>query len=81
MDEQTRVDIRDTLYRMAQSFSETEIERQRPHVMMRPALSLDGNKWIALYGEDLQSGVMGCGDSPGDAMNAFDAAWWKKDGQ
>jgi hypothetical protein len=42
---------------------------------MRPALSLDGNKWIALYGENLQEGVVGIGDSPAEAMRDFDRAW------
>lgn len=50
-------------------------EMQRPAVLMRPTLSIDGNKWCALYGEDLQNGVAGFGDSPAEAMAAFDKAW------
>ena len=31
--------------------------------------------WIALYGENLQTGVVGCGATPAEAMNEFDLAW------
>ena len=49
-----------------------------PHVLMRPKVYVDGNKWCALYGENLQEGVSGFGDSPAVAMAAFDAAWIAK---
>lgn len=48
----------------------------RPHVLMRPALSKDGDQWCALYGEDLQHGCAGFGDTPEKAMAKFDDAWW-----
>jgi len=63
---------------MSQSFAETEIQRQQPHVLMRPKISQDGDMWIALYGENLQEGVAGCGKSPYEAMIKFDAAWHKR---
>lgn len=50
----------------------------RPHVLMRPAVSIDGNQWCALYGDNLQDGVAGFGDSPHAAMWAFDRAWETK---
>lgn len=49
-----------------------------PSVMYRPTLSIDGDKWCALYGNNLQEGVAGFGDSPAEAMQNFDAAWSKK---
>jgi hypothetical protein len=57
-----------------ESFSQYE----RPSVMFRPTLSADGTKWCALYGEDLQSGVAGFGDTPDKAMQDFDRAWWNE---
>jgi hypothetical protein len=51
---------------------------QRPSVLMRPRIFIDGNQWCALYGENLQDGVAGFGDSPDAAMCAFDAEWVKK---
>lgn len=49
-----------------------------PHIEMKPKIYLDGDKWCALYGEDLQRGVCGFGDSPYEAMNDFDKSWWQK---
>ena len=50
-------------------------ELQRPSTIHRPRLFIDGNQWCALYGENIQDGVAGFGDSPEDAMKAFDEAW------
>lgn len=50
-------------------------EMQRPSVLFRPALSIDGTKWCALYGSNLQDGVVGFGDTPAAAMADFDKHW------
>jgi hypothetical protein len=50
-------------------------EYRRPSAVYRPALSLDGNQWCALYGQNLQDGLAGFGDTPEKAMIAFDIAW------
>lgn len=57
---------------------EAASDASRPSVLMRPALSRDGNQWCALYGENLAEGVCGFGDSPYLAMCAFDNAWFAK---
>lgn len=53
-------------------------EHTRPSVLFRPKIYLDGDKWCALYGEDIQSGVCGFSESPGGAMLEFDRAWYAK---
>jgi hypothetical protein len=53
-------------------------EMVRPSAIYRPAISIDGNQWCALYGENLQDGVAGFGDTPEAAMAAFDKAWHEK---
>ncbi len=53
------------------------IRMTQPHVLMRPSISIEGNKWCALYGENLQDGVSGFGDSPAEAMSNFDLNWYK----
>lgn len=53
---------------------------RRPSVLYRPAISLDGNQWCALYGANLHDGVVGFGDSPALAMEAFDRAWSERNG-
>ena len=50
-------------------------ERERPSYLWKPKLSIDGNQWCALFGENLQDGVAGFGDSPAKAMLEFDRAW------
>lgn len=49
--------------------------QQRPSAIYRPTLSKDGNAWVALYGPDLATGVVGCGMTPAEAMEEFDLAW------
>ena len=53
-------------------------EQCRPSVLFKPNLSIDGDRWCALYGEDLQRGVAGFGDSPAEAMWDFDRQWGTK---
>lgn len=52
-----------------------EEARARPSVLYRPSIYPDGSKWCALYGDDLQSGVAGFGDTPAEAMTDFDRNW------
>ena len=51
---------------------------QLPSAIYRPRIFMDGNKWCALYGENIQEGVAGFGDSPQEAMMDFDANWIKE---
>ena len=53
---------------------------QLPSAIYRPRIFMDGNKWCALYGENIQEGVAGFGDSPQEAMMDFDANWIKEGG-
>lgn len=46
-----------------------------PSAIYRPDLFQDGNAWCALYGRDIAVGVTGWGDTPEEAMRAFDVAW------
>lgn len=60
---------------VAESVRGTLSAYERPSVLFRPRLSIDGGQWCALYGDDLQSGVAGFGESPALAMDDFDRAW------
>jgi hypothetical protein len=46
-----------------------------PHVLMRPRVFIDGASWCALYGSNIQEGVVGFGGSPEIACRNFDRAW------
>lgn len=63
---------------LQQEFVAAAFEMQRPSAIYRPELSADGSKWCALYGADLMQGVAGFGDTPAEAMAAFDQAWLKE---
>ena len=47
-----------------------------PSTLFKPKLSIDGDQWCALYGDDLQSGVAGFGDSPALAIADFNRSWY-----
>lgn len=53
-------------------------EWQRPSVLFRPTVSLDGNCYCALYGADLMSGCAGFGETMAEAMADFDRNWVKQ---
>ena len=53
------------------------VDTGMPSVIRKPKLSIDGNMWCALYGENLQDGVAGFGTSPDKAMRDFDTNWYK----
>lgn len=49
-----------------------------PFMLLKPKIMIDGNKWCALYGDNLQDGVAGFGDSPQEAEEDFNLNWSKK---
>ena len=49
-----------------------------PSTIFKPRLFVDGDKWCALYGENIQDGVAGFGKSPVLAMMDFDVKWATK---
>ena len=68
-------DISWTMETLKQEFCFSAYEHRRPSVLFRPTLSADGDQWCALYGDNLQVGVAGFGETPEKAMIAFDIAW------
>lgn len=67
--------VQNTFFNAAQSMQIAAMEWQRPFVTLRPRVFPDGNAWCALYGDDLQSGVAGFGDTPAAAAADFDLQW------
>ncbi len=57
------------------SIQEQFLEFSRPFVTLRPKMFIDGNQWCALYGDNLQDGVTGFGDTPAKAATDFDVNW------
>jgi hypothetical protein len=54
-----------------------ESEEMNLFAMLKPTLSKDGNQWCVLYGENLQVGIAGFGDTPRLAIYAFNKEWDK----
>ena len=71
-------DISYLIQQASNAITNVELEHVRPSVLFRPKVSLDGNQWCALYGDNLQEGVAGFGRSPSEACYAFDLEWTKE---
>lgn len=71
-------DVSHTVAIIQQEFCIAAAEMARPSAIYRPALTQDGTAWCALYGENIQEGVAGFGETPDKAMQAFDQAWLKE---
>ena len=61
-----------------QAWQQAAAAYERPCILWKPRLFVDGNQWCALFGDNIQEGVVGFGDSPDAAMWAFDEAWREK---
>ena len=62
-------DIRNQIAQEQQEFNLVAI--------LKPTVQKDGNQWCVLYGEDLQTGIAGFGDSPQKAILDFNRQWYK----
>ncbi len=53
------------------------IEQQEMNLIsiLKPKIYKDGNEWCVLYGENIQEGVAGFGDTPRKAIYAFNKAF------
>lgn len=66
--------INDNVRFACEQIAEVAREISRPSYLLRPVISLDGNQWCALYGENLQEGISGFGNTPLEALDNFDKA-------
>lgn len=66
--------------RAAEAALNAAIEAQEFNLiaLLKPRICIDGNQWCVLYGENLQDGVAGFGDSPILAVYDFNQAWHKR---
>ena len=79
-------DALDYAHEMELRASEERLDREkrlshellRPFRMLKTSITLDGNKWCVSYGDNLQDGVAGFGDSPDEASRDLDKAWYEK---
>lgn len=62
-------------HQAAQEALRNEHERSRPFFLLTPRIYPNGNQWCCLYGDNLQEGVAGFGDTPHKASLDFDRNW------
>lgn len=55
-----------------------EAEEMNLFSILKPKISIDGNRYCILYGEDLQSGICGFGDTLMLAIYDFNKSFYKK---
>lgn len=69
--------LRDRMAEVIAVQMDTAREQMRPFYLLAPHMRVypDGDQWCALYGENMQDGVVGFGDTPEAATQAFDAEW------
>lgn len=62
----------------AQMMLLSEQQNMNLFTMLNPSLTKDGNQWCVLYGENLQVGIAGFGDSPILAILDFNKQFHSK---
>lgn len=65
----------DTLTKQSLLNAAVQAEEMNLFVPLRPKLTLDGDQFCVLHGDDLQTGVAGFGNTPERAIWAFNKAW------
>lgn len=68
----------ETLIQQSRQNAAIEAEEMNLVMLLRPRVFIDGDKWCVLYGENVQDGVAGFGESPILAAYAFNKAWRTK---
>lgn len=63
-------------HEVAEIINQLRAITDRPSVLHKPTIVKDGNAWLAILG-DLSTGVVGCGNTPNEAMLDFDKEWYK----
>lgn len=58
----------------------TLVQEQEYSLMaqLKPKIYKDGNSWRVLYGDNLQDGICGFGETPYKAVLEFNKAWSNK---
>lgn len=69
------IDVSNDMYIIRTAICEAAALQSRPSVVFRPKVSLDGNMYCLLFGENLMEGVAGFGETMEAAARDFDKNW------
>ncbi len=53
-----------------------EMQEMALFALLKPSLQRDGDQWCVLYGDDLQVGISGFGNSPSLAIQEWNKQWY-----
>uniref|UniRef100_A0A6M3K045 Uncharacterized protein n=1 Tax=viral metagenome TaxID=1070528 RepID=A0A6M3K045_9ZZZZ len=65
-----------TALRMQEAVDSIESAWTSPSVLYKPKIFKDGDKWCALYGDNMMEGVVAFGSSPSEAAVMFNKEWY-----
>jgi hypothetical protein len=71
----TEQSVLNTQWNAAHASEMAAFEQMRPFMTLKPKIYPDGTQWCALYGENIQEGVAGFGETPEQAAIDFDRRW------
>ena len=66
-----------TLEAQSRLSAAVEAEEMQLFSMLKPKLFIDGDQWCCMYGENLQDGISGFGDTPKKAVSDWNKQWNK----
>lgn len=69
------LDASNAIHMVQAAWQEAAWASASPSAIYRPRIAIDGNMWCAVYGDNIQEGVAGFGESPALAMADFDKNW------
>jgi len=67
-----------TLIQQSEHNAALEREEYNLFITIKPKLCKDGDQWCCLYGEDIQKGIVGFGDTPYKAILDWNGAWHRQ---
>ena len=67
----------ETLTAQSKLNAAVEAEEMTLFALLRPKLFQDGNQFCVLFGKNIQDGICGFGDTPREAVWAFNKEWNK----
>lgn len=68
--------------RLTERLMQTAVEAAEYNLVatLHPSITIDGDKWCVLYGQDLMTGIAGFGETPYLAVLDFNRNWHCKVG-
>lgn len=70
--------VNQEIFLAAQAAIQAWDDANRPSILLKLKLYIDGDQWCALFGSDIQDGLAGFGETPNMAMLDFDKNYYSQ---